>query len=257
MRNTGYRIYSKPQWILQFVKKYASFFKAIEINSDYTFMNDVYLKAFVKFCEDEGMKDLFFHLPSTTLTNENQCGNACDFMMEYDNSYPISMITNYYGNSGESDFYSYAIAKAAEGRSITVLLENASLSKNLIAYFESLKECAARNKFKICLNIGNLLHSLIKSNELVGLLYSYFMKDPWWKENIAAIHIIDYNVGKRNYPANLGQGLLYKHIKYVRKFLECVNDDVPIILETYIQDIETQGVIEMEEFFNKLYPPEN
>ncbi len=254
MKNTGYRIYSKPQWILQFIQKYASFFDAVEVNTDLTFMKDVYLKSFVRYCEGEGIKKLLFHFPSTILSDETQCGNACDFMMEYDDDFPISMVTYYYGNSDESEFYSYAIAKAAEERAISFLLENASLSRNVNEYFRTLKECAEKNNFKVCLNVGNLLHSLLKSNESVEVLYKYFMNDPWWKENIEAIHIMDYSMVRRSYPTNLGQGLLFKHMRYVRKFLECVKDDVPIILETYIQDIETQGVIEMNEFFNKLYP---
>ena len=100
------------------------------------------------------------------------------------------------------------------------------------------------------MDLGYLFYSITKSNIPAELVVEYFKKDSWWKENIVEIHVHDYTlVGCHR---NIGEGLLYKNIWHVRNLIDYVNDTVPIFFETTIQDIETQGVVEVREFFNRL-----
>lgn len=250
MKDTGYRVFFRPEWGIAFVQKYSSFFKVMQIKATQRFMDDVYLQSFVNFCKRIGIKKLSFHLPEETLMDENCCERVCDFISENDANYEITMVTNFWGNLAQSDFYSYALAKAAKDRGVTIAIENVKVGKNLLKYLDALKELAIAHGFKVCLDIGYLFYSISKSNTPADLVVDYFKKDSWWKDNIIELHLHDYTaVGCHR---NIGEGLLYKNIWNVRDIIEYVNDDVPIFFVTTIQDLETQAVIEVREFFNRL-----
>lgn len=250
MKEAGYRVYFRPEWVIPFVEKYTSFFKVMQVKATQKFMDDVYLQSFASYCQKKGIEKLSFHLPEETLVDENRCERVCDFISENDENCEVTMVTSFWGNLSESDYFSYALAKVAKDRAVTIALENVKVGKNLLKYFDALKELAITHGFKVCLDLGYLFYSINKSNTPADLVVDYFKKDSWWKENIVELHMHDYTaVGCHK---NIGEGLLYKSIWHVRDIIEYVDDDVPIFFETTIQDIETQGVIEVREFFNRL-----
>ena len=251
MKNAGYRVYFRPEWVFSFVEKYVSFFRVMQVKATQRFMDDVYLQSFANYCKKKGIEKLSFHLPQDTLFDENRCERVCDFISENDEKCEVTMIASFWGNLAESDYFSYALAKVAKDRAVTIALENVKVGKNLLKYFDALKELAVAHGFKVSLDLGYLFYSINKSNTPADLVVDYFKKDSWWKENIVELHLHDFTaVGCHQ---NIGEGLLYKSIWHVRDIIEYVSDDVPLIFETNIQDIETQGVIEVREFFNRLY----
>ena len=105
----------------------------------------------------------------------------------------------------------------------------------------------------VCLDIGHLFYSALKSEVPLQHLIEYFAGDDWWRTNVIEFHLHDYN--EERCHLNLGSGLMNWEV--LRKFLKLFDDTCPIIIETTVEDLSVQGIQEVEFLKERIGEVEN
>lgn len=247
MRNIGYRIRIKREWVVEFVTKYATLFNALEVKLSDENMQDLYPTDFVNFCNMRGVGKVSFHLPKHCFKSESECAKICDFIMDIKPATDAVLVTHFYERSVEAENFAFAVSKVAEEKRLTVAIENVEMRGNVLDYLDALKEFAIENKFKVCLDIPHLFISAHALEISQRDIFEYLKADEWWKENIVEFHLHDFNANRCH--MNIGEGLL--DFEVLRELLEYFDESTPIIIETTIQDLGIQGVAEVNYFLGR------
>ena len=260
MRNIGYRVRIRKEWVVEFINKYATFFNIVEVKLDGEIMQDLYASDFVDFCNMRGIKRVSFHLPKRAFKDENECARICDFMMDMKLATDAILVTHFYENSVEAENYAFAISKMAKDKALTVAVENVEIRPNLFFditnpffYMDELKSFAVANNFKVCLDIAHLFFSASNAQISQEEMLEYLKRDEWWKENVVELHLHDFNAKKCH--LNIGEGLL--DFDVLRELLEYFGEECPVIIETTIQDLGIQGVAEVTNLLERVKKSED
>lgn len=250
MLQIGYRIQIRPEWVVPLVESYGKYFQTMEVKATEKFMRDVYIQSFIAFAKKMGVQKLAFQLPNKVFMNEEQCAQSCDFMSEMETNSDVILNTYYWGNDEQVEDYLHVISRTVHENHLTLALENVPVKRNLIAYLKSLKRCAMKYNFGVCLDIGTLFYSAMMDKTSDERLFSLFENDPWWKGNVALVHFHDYNIN--GFYLSFGDGYFGKDFKPVKRIMKCLNEDCPIIFKTQVQDFGTQGIIETKSFLEHM-----
>ena len=248
MLSLGYRIQVRPEWVVPLVENYGRYFNVMEVHANEKFMRDVYIKSFNAFCGRVGVKQLAFQLPSKAIIDEKQCARVCDFMSEMDDKSTAVMNTYFWGHTDVNEDYLHVIARTVREKGLTFAIENVPVKRNLIGYLKALKQCAIKYNFRVSLDIGTLFYSAMLDNVSDARLIAMFQNDPWWKGNVVLVHFHDYNT--KGCFLNFGDGYFAKDFKPVKSILQCLDENVPVIFKTQVQDFGTQGVYETKQFLD-------
>ena len=250
MLQIGYRIHIRPEWVVPLVESYGHFFQTMEVKATEKFMKDVYIQSFFAFAKKMGVERLSFQLPNKVFLNEAQCAQTCDFMSEMEPNSDVILNTYYWGEEEQDEDYLHVISRNARENSLVFALENVPVKRNLIAYLKSLRRCAMKYNFRVCLDIGTLFYSAMMDKTSDEKLFSLFENDPWWNGNVVLVHFHDYN--SKGFYLNLGDGYFGKDFKPVKRLMKCFDEKCPIIFKTPVQDFGTQGIIETKAFLERM-----
>lgn len=242
MRNVGYRIRIRREWVVEFIKKYATLFNTVEVKLSDGIMQDLYPSDFVDFCNMHGIKKVSFHLPKRAFKDSDECAEVCDFIMDMRVATDTTLVTHYYDSSVEAENHAFAISKAAKDKGITVAIENVEVQDVPFYYMDELQLFAMENNFKVCLDIPHLFLSVKRVGLTQRQALEYLIRDDWWKENIVELHLHDFNDKKCH--LNLGEGEL--DFEVLKELLNYFGEECPLIIETTVQDLEIQGVSEVK-----------
>ena len=255
MREIGYQIRIKREWVVEFINKYATLFNATEIKLDGGIMQKLYASDFVDFCNMRAIKRVSFHLPRRALKDAGECARVCDFMMDMKFATDAILVTHFYENSVEAEKYAFAISKVAKDKALTVAVENVEIRADPFFnitdpffYMDELKSFAVANNFKVCLDIPHLLFSASNAKISQEEVLAYLKRDEWWKGNVVELHLHDFNTKRCH--LNIGEGIL--DFEVLRELLDYFDVACPIIIETTIQDLGIQGTAEVNNLLERV-----
>lgn len=248
MRKMGYRLYVRPEWVVPLIENYGKHFQTLEVKATANFIKDVYVQSFVDFCEKMGIQTLIFHL-TDVFDTEKSCGATCDFLSEMEQNSSAISTAYFVGETLSTEDFLHVISRTVKDNSLIFALENMPCKK-LFPYLKTLKSCAIKYGFKICIDVANLFYSKQRSGVSYESLIGFFKNDTWWRENVVLIHFHDYNA--KGCFLNFGDGYIGKNSEQLKSLLKCFNEDCPIVLKTPVQDFTTQGIVETKAFLEFL-----
>lgn len=241
MYKIGYRIKLHSQKELQeeFLARYSTLFDTFELKVTNDILCADCMENIINLTETLNIPHYSFHLFKDAMYNEQSLLKTIDLYSSIFNckrKENLVLVTHYISN----DFLDFSNIKLLTYLPNAYLcLENVEVYEGLFEYLENLKCAAIRLKCEICLDFGHLFFSAQKCNISLSIIMEYLEEDIWWKMHIKEIHLHDYNSEKCH--LNIGQGFL--DLKLVSAF---VKDEWPIILETKISDLSTEGCLELK-----------
>ncbi len=242
MRNIGYRVKPKSDFILEFFDFYKKSFDSMEIKLNNDMLHAPCMEHIIELATPFEFRHISFHAPKKAFYTETDFNLMCLFLNSsnvFDNNF---LITHFYSDISYNQNYITTILKTAKFQKVSIAVENVEVGKDLLGYLIELKNFAINYGFKICLDVGHLLFSANKCNITNACLIDFFSKDIWWFENIVEFHIHDFNDVECH--LNIGSGIA--NFNDVTRLLAIFKSDCPIILETTISDLSIQGIAEVK-----------
>ncbi len=241
MRNFGYRVKINPNSLTEFFTFYKKYLNSLEIKLTDDMLHTPCVEHIIKISTSYEFQHLSFHAPKKALYMEADYNLFLLFLNSNNEFNGNIFVTHFYSDIPYKKLYTTSIVKKAKEKNVRVAVENVEIENDLFAYLTQFKNFTTQYNTKVCLDIGHLLYSANKCNIQIEELINFFKNDIWWFENVIEIHMHDFNDVKCH--LNIGEGIT--NFNDITHLLAIFETSCPIILETTIGDLSTQGVYEI------------
>lgn len=241
MRNFGYRVKINPNSLTEFFTFYKKYLNSLEIKLTNDMLYAPCMEHIIKISASYEFQHLSFHAPKKAFYMESDYNLFLLFLNSNNEFNGNILVTHFYSDIPYEKFYATSIVKKAQEKNVRVAIENVEIKNNLFTYLTQLKNFTAQYNAKICLDMGHLLYSANKCNIQSKELIDFFKNDIWWFENVIEIHMHDFNNVECH--LNIGEGIT--NFDDITHLLAIFEASCPIILETTISDLSTQGLHEI------------
>ncbi len=241
MRNYGYRVKINPNFLTNFFAFYKEHLNSLEIKLTNDMLHASCMEHIIKISKTYDFAHLSFHAPKKAFYMEEDCKSFLLFLNSKNEFNENIFVTHFYLNIPYKVDYITSLVKKANERKVKLAIENVEVENGLFNYLMQLKKFAIQYNINVCIDIGHLLYSSNKCNIQNKDLILFFEKDKWWFENVIEIHMHDFN--NSNCHLNIGKGIT--NFDDVTHLIATFETSCPIILETTVNDLSTQGVYEI------------
>lgn len=241
MRDYGYRVKISPNFLTDFFAFYKKHLNSLEIKLTNDMLHTSCMEHIIEASRAYEFAHLSFHAPKKAFYMEEDY-NLFLYLLNSNNEFNKNIfVTHFYLNIPYKIDYITSLVKKADDKKVKIAVENVEMEDGLFNYLTQLKKFATQYNTKVCIDVGHLLYSSNKCNIQNRDLILFFEKDKWWFENIIEIHMHDFN--NINCHLNIGNGIT--NFDDVTHLLATFKKSCPIILETTVNDLSTQGVYEI------------
>ena len=241
MRNFGYRVKINPNFLTEFFTFYKKCLNSLEIKLTNDMLHAPCMEHIIRISTAYEFEHLSFHAPKKAFYTESDYNLSLLFLNSNNEFSGNIFVTHFYSDIPYKTDYITSIVKNAKTQNVKVAVENVEVKINLFDYLTQLKNFVTQYNTKVCLDIGHLLYSANKCNIQNEELISFFQNDIWWFENVVEIHMHDFN----NVECHLNIGNGITNFDDIIHLLAIFKASCPIILETTVSDLSTQGVHEI------------
>lgn len=241
MYKIGYRIKLPAQKDMQeaFLARYSTLYNTFELKVNDDILCADCVESIISLTQAYNIPYYSFHLLKDVMYDEQSFAKTIEFLSYLSNcevKSNIALVTHYISDD-TLDISKLISLTAFENTCLCI--ENIEVFECLFEYLDALKKMVILLNCNVCLDIGHLFFSAVRCNIPIMQLINFLDKDIWWKSHIREIHLHDYNSEKCH--LNIGKGLL--DFSYLKSFLR---ENWPIILETKINDLSKDGIIELK-----------
>lgn len=241
VRNFGYRVKINPNFLTEFFTFYQKYLSSLEIKLTNDMLYAPCMEHIIRISTVYEFEHISFHAPKKAFYMESDYNLSLLFLNSNNEFNGNIFVIHFYSDIPYKTDYITSIVEKAKSKNVKIAVENVEIESNLLCYLTQLKNFVTQYNTKVCLDIGHLLYSANKCNIQNEELISFFQNDIWWFENVVEIHMHDFNNAECH--LNIGNGLI--NFDDIMHLLTTFEVSCPIILETTVRDLTTQGVQEI------------